>query len=90
MKRSHGRGQAIPAEQDRALLALAGIAALVHVYTFYLESSAWTDRKMLATFGMTAEQAEAMRPMALNQGFYNLFPVARSRRLLAARPLAAP
>lgn len=54
-------------------LVLAGIAALVHVYIFYLESFAWTDRKTLATFGMTAEQAEAMRPMALNQGFYNLF-----------------
>lgn len=54
-------------------LALAGIAALIHVYIFYLESFAWTDRKTLATFGMTAEQAEAMRPMALNQGFYNLF-----------------
>jgi putative membrane protein len=54
-------------------LALAGIAALVHVYIFYLESFAWTDRKTLAVFGMTAEQAEAMRPMALNQGFYNLF-----------------
>ena len=54
-------------------LVLAGIAALIHVYIFYLEAFAWTDRKTLATFGMTAEQAEAMRPMALNQGFYNLF-----------------
>lgn len=54
-------------------LVLAGIAALIHVYIFYLESFAWTDRKTLATFGMTAEQAEAMRPMALNQGYYNLF-----------------
>jgi putative membrane protein len=54
-------------------LVLAGVAALVHVYIFYLESFAWTDRKTLAVFGMTAEQAEAMRPMALNQGFYNLF-----------------
>lgn len=54
-------------------LALAGIAALIHVYIFYLETFAWTDRKTLATFGMTAEEAEAMRPMALNQGFYNLF-----------------
>lgn len=54
-------------------LSLAGIAALTHVYIFYLESFAWTDRKTLATFGMTAEQAEAMRPMALNQGYYNLF-----------------
>jgi putative membrane protein len=54
-------------------LVLAGIAALIHVYIFYLESFAWTDRKTLKTFGMTAEQAEAMRPMALNQGYYNLF-----------------
>jgi putative membrane protein len=54
-------------------LALAGVAALIHVYIFYLESFAWTDRKTLATFGMTAQEAEAMRPMALNQGFYNLF-----------------
>jgi putative membrane protein len=54
-------------------LALAGIAALIHVYIFYLESFAWTHPKTLATFGMTAQEAEAMRPMALNQGFYNLF-----------------
>jgi putative membrane protein len=54
-------------------LVLAGIAAIIHVYIFYLESFAWTDRKTLATFGMTAQQAEAMRPMALNQGYYNLF-----------------
>jgi putative membrane protein len=54
-------------------LVLAGVAALIHVYIFYLESFAWTDRKTLATFGITAEQAEATRPMALNQGFYNLF-----------------
>ncbi|WP_129785816.1 DUF1304 domain-containing protein [Promicromonospora panici] len=54
-------------------LVLSGFAALIHVYIFYLESFAWTDRKTLATFGMTAEQAEAMRPLALNQGYYNLF-----------------
>ena len=54
-------------------LALAGIAALIHVYIFYLESFAWTKKGTLAAFGMTAEQAEAIRPMALNQGYYNLF-----------------
>lgn len=54
-------------------LVLAGIAALVHVYIFYLESFAWTKNSTLATFGMSAQEAEAMRPMALNQGFYNLF-----------------
>jgi putative membrane protein len=54
-------------------LVLAGLAALIHVYIFYLESFAWTRKGTLAAFGMTAEQAEAMRPMALNQGYYNLF-----------------
>lgn len=54
-------------------LVLAGLAALIHVYIFYLESFAWTRKSTLAAFGMTAEQAEAMRPMALNQGYYNLF-----------------
>lgn len=54
-------------------LVLAGVAALIHVYIFYLESFAWTKPKTLATFGMTAQEAEAMRPMALNQGYYNLF-----------------
>lgn len=54
-------------------LVLAGIAALIHVYIFYLESFAWTKKGTLATFGMTAQEAEAMRPMALNQGYYNLF-----------------
>ena len=54
-------------------LVLAGTAALIHVYIFYLESFAWTRKSTRATFGMTAEQAEATRPMALNQGYYNLF-----------------
>ena len=54
-------------------LVLAGIAALVHVFIFYLESVAWTGAKARATFGMTAEEAEATKFMAFNQGFYNLF-----------------
>lgn len=54
-------------------LVFAGIAALVHVYIFYLESVAWTTPKVRATFGTTPESAEATKPMAFNQGFYNLF-----------------
>lgn len=54
-------------------LALTGVAALVHVYIFYLESFAWTRPKTRATFGLTAQEAAATRPMALNQGYYNLF-----------------
>ncbi|MFI6426202.1 DUF1304 domain-containing protein [Promicromonospora sp. NPDC050880] len=54
-------------------LVLAAVAALVHVYIFYLESFAWTDPRTRATFGTTAEEAEATRQLALNQGYYNLF-----------------
>ena len=55
-------------------LALAGIAALVHVFIFYLESIAWTGERARAVFGTgTAEQAAATREIAFNQGFYNLF-----------------
>ena len=53
-------------------LALAGIAALVHVFIFYLESIAWTGERARAVSG-TAEQAAATREIAFNQGFYNLF-----------------
>ncbi|MEO7268492.1 MAG: DUF1304 domain-containing protein [Knoellia sp.] len=52
---------------------LAGIAALIHVYIFRLESLAWTDPKTRAAFGTTAETAEVTKPLAYNQGFYNLF-----------------
>ena len=54
-------------------LVLAGIAALVHVFIFYLESIAWTGARARATFGLTEEEAVATRFMAFNQGFYNLF-----------------
>lgn len=52
---------------------LAGIAALVHVYIFRLESLAWTEARTRAVFGTTPESAETTRSMAYNQGFYNLF-----------------
>ncbi|HEY5787417.1 MAG TPA: DUF1304 domain-containing protein [Microlunatus sp.] len=55
-------------------LVLAGLAALVHVYIFYLESIVWTSDKARAIFGTgSREEAEAMKDLAFNQGFYNLF-----------------
>ena len=55
-------------------LVLAGIAALVHVFIFYLESVAWTGERARRIFGTgSVEQAEAQRQLAFNQGFYNLF-----------------
>ena len=52
----------------------AALAALVHVYIFILESVRWTTPRVWKRFGV-ADQAAAdtTRPMAYNQGFYNLF-----------------
>lgn len=53
---------------------LAGIAALIHVFFFYLESVAWTKPSTWKTFGMKSqEEAEVTKGLALNQGYYNLF-----------------
>lgn len=54
-------------------LVLAGIAALVHVYIFYMESLAWTSPSVRATFGLSEDDARSTKEMAFNQGFYNLF-----------------
>lgn len=54
-------------------LVFAGLAALIHVYIFYLESLAWTAPGTRRVFGTTPEQARITRQMAYNQGFYNLF-----------------
>ena len=54
-------------------LVLAGLAAALHVYIWVMESLTWTTPGTRAVFGTTAEEAEATREMALNQGFYNLF-----------------
>jgi len=54
-------------------LVLAGLAALFHVYVFYLESLAWSNERTRAAFGTTVEDAVVTKPLAFNQGFYNLF-----------------
>ncbi|MUL44760.1 DUF1304 domain-containing protein [Mycobacterium sp. CBMA293] len=54
-------------------LIIAGLAALLHVYIFVMESLLWTAPRTRATFGTTPETAEITKPLALNQGFYNLF-----------------
>lgn len=59
-----------------AILAtvFAALAALLHVYIFVMESVQWTQPRIWRRFGV-ADQAAAdtTRPMAYNQGFYNLF-----------------
>jgi putative membrane protein len=54
-------------------LVLAGVAALLHVFIFYLESIAWTSERARSTFGTSVEEAQATKELAFNQGFYNLF-----------------
>jgi len=54
------------------VIALA--AAALHVYIFTLESITWLKPKTWKTFGVkTQEEAQITKPMAFNQGFYNLF-----------------
>ncbi|MCG2799394.1 MAG: DUF1304 domain-containing protein [Cellulomonas sp.] len=54
-------------------LVLTAVAAALHIFIFTMESLTWTSPRTRATFGTTAEQAEATRELAYNQGFYNLF-----------------
>ena len=54
-------------------LVLAGLAAALHVFIFYLASIAWTSPRARATFGTTEAEAAATKSLAFNQGFYNLF-----------------
>jgi len=55
-----------------AVFAVA--AALIHVYIFALESLLWRRPSTWRVFGIhDAADAETLRPMAYNQGFYNLF-----------------
>lgn len=59
-----------------AILAtvFAALAALLHVYIFLMESVQWTQPRVWRRFGVADQAtAEATRPMAYNQGFYNLF-----------------
>ena len=56
-----------------AALIFAGLAALLHVYIFVMESLTWTSPRTRAVFGTTEEEAETTKLLAFNQGFYNLF-----------------
>ena len=50
------------------------LAAAIHVWFFVVESLLFGRPGVAARFGLrTDEQIAAVRPMAFNQGFYNLF-----------------
>jgi len=55
-------------------LAILVFAAFIHVVIFYLESVAWSRPATWKRFGLSSQiDANVVRPMAFNQGFYNLF-----------------
>ena len=51
----------------------AALAALLHVVFFVFESVLWTRPAIFGRFGIKSQaDANIIRPMAYNQGFYNL------------------
>jgi putative membrane protein len=63
---------------NTGVLAVAIVAVLVavlfHIATFVMESVLWTRPAVWRRFGLGSQaDADTIRPMALNQGFYNLF-----------------
>lgn len=53
---------------------LAALAAAVHVYIFVLESVLWSRPSTWRVFGLRSQaDADTTKPLAFNQGFYNLF-----------------
>jgi len=63
----------------RTTLLIIGVVLILlsivfHFYVFTLESLTWRKPKTWKTFGLAnQDQADTIAPMALNQGFYNLF-----------------
>ena len=52
----------------------AVVAALIHVWFFVMESVLWRRPSVWARFRIGSQaDADTTAPMALNQGFYNLF-----------------
>ena len=52
---------------------LVGLVALLHLYFMLLEMVLWTKPTGRRVFGMTPEQAEQSKVLAMNQGLYNGF-----------------
>ncbi len=50
------------------------VAAVIHLFIFFLESIAWSKPSTWKRFGLkTQAEADIVKPMAFNQGFYNVF-----------------
>jgi putative membrane protein len=52
---------------------VAALAALLHIVFFLFESVLWARPAIYGRFGIGSQgEADTIRPMAYNQGFYNL------------------
>jgi putative membrane protein len=50
------------------------VAAVIHLLIFFLESVLWSRPTTWKRFGVASQaDAETLKPMAFNQGFYNVF-----------------
>lgn len=54
-------------------LGFAALAAALHLLFFLMESVLFDRPAVQRRFGVAPTEADAVRPWALNQGFYNLF-----------------
>lgn len=54
-------------------ISFALLPALIHVYIFALESLFWGHPKTNRVFGVKPADVAVTKPLAFNQGFYNLF-----------------
>lgn len=53
---------------------VVALAAMIHIYIFVLESVRWSHPTTWRIFGVRSQtDADTVKPMAFNQGFYNLF-----------------
>lgn len=52
---------------------VTALVALLHIYFLVLEMFLWTKPAGRKAFGLSAEQAEATKVLAANQGLYNGF-----------------
>ncbi|MFJ5958364.1 DUF1304 domain-containing protein [Paenarthrobacter sp. NPDC092416] len=74
-----------------ASLIFALIAALLHVYIFIMESITWTKPATWKRFSLTSQaDAETTKPLAYNQGFYNLFLAVGALTGIIAVAMGAP
>ncbi len=68
---------------------LTGLVAALHVYFLVLEMFLWATPAGQKAFGRTAEEQEATKVLAANQGLYNGFLAAGLAWSLVAGPAIA-